>query len=504
MASANKPTAVHFTLIGCVMWALIATVVAYMFWGDYTEANNKAITADSNLAKEKSARRTMDEEIQELKKSIGIQVESVGLDRRDDPTTVLGGMRQALTSNAGPLMQPTVVDTLKKMREEMDNLTRERNTLLADLSDHKTRLLAIQGNSDTRVAQFENQSRKAETDLQNQITSSEEAIGSKQKEIDTLRSEMAQLNVELQSTKDLLARVTEDKNKQINNLERINVVLQEKFEANMNVSFEQPDGELRWVDHKNGTVWVNLGKADNLQRGTTFSVYTKGYGDVGRGSADIKGAIEVTNVVGAHLAEAKITDEDLTQPMSAGDPVYTPLWSPGRAEQFAIVGFIDLDKDKQSDRPLLHELVASSGAKITAEVNDQGERTGEPIDVNTKYLVVADLPDPAQVPPGKERETADKILEEYKRLESEARQHAVRKISLSDFLSHIGYKPTQRNWRPGQQVPWLLRSGAQSSGVNERAGNVEASGNVSGAFRTNRRIGTQGSGNQFRSGGSSR
>ena len=66
--------------------------------------------------------------------------------------------------------------------------------------------------------------------------------------------------------------------------------------------------------------------------------------------------------------------------------------------------------------------------------------------------------------------------------EKEARIQGVRKINLSDFLSHIGYKPKRRFWAPGMQIPWKLTGGAQSKSVGGTLGNRASSGQVSGAF----------------------
>ena len=38
-------------------------------------------------------------------------------------------------------------------------------------------------------------------------------------------------------------------------------------------TFEVADGEITWVNQRNGTVWINLGRADSLGRQTSFSVY---------------------------------------------------------------------------------------------------------------------------------------------------------------------------------------------------------------------------------------
>ena len=119
-------------------------------------------------------------------------------------------------------------------------------------------------------------------------------------------------------------------------------------------------------------VWINRGEADALRKGTTFSVYKQINKGVARGSQDIKGAIEVTRIVGPHQAEARITRSKIDDPIVTGDPIYTPLWRAGVKEKFAFVGLIDLDNDGVSDRDVLHDLVNAANGEIVDEVDDQG------------------------------------------------------------------------------------------------------------------------------------
>ena len=155
---------------------------------------------------------------------------------------------------------------------------------------------------------------------------------------------------------------------------------------------------------------INLGEADGLRVRTTFSVYRKENNGVGRDAEDIKAQIEVIKVTGAHRAEARILEDDIYQPITKGDPIYTPLWSPGITEKFVVVGTVDLDRDGIPDRERFHDIVASAGGVITHEVLDDGRRIrytkfpGEwaewaendpQVESDVKYFVIANIPDPA-------------------------------------------------------------------------------------------------------------
>ena len=67
-------------------------------------------------------------------------------------------------------------------------------------------------------------------------------------------------------------------------------------------SFEVADGRISYVN-QNGTVWINLGTGDSLRRQVTFSVFDSDLHDASKSKK--KGSIEVTRVLGDHMAEAQ-------------------------------------------------------------------------------------------------------------------------------------------------------------------------------------------------------
>ncbi|MCA9116271.1 MAG: hypothetical protein KDA79_14395 [Planctomycetaceae bacterium] len=487
-SSSGKPTAVHFALIFFVMLSVITSVVAYMMYGSYETASANADKAVKERDAQKSAWQQAYDEVGALKKLVGHEHENVGAGT-NDPNTVHGAA-QADFQRFGGAVAGGVANystLLQRLRTELDNVTTERDALQADLNDHKTRILALEGQYEARVAEFQQRTGSAETDLRSVVTDKEEAVASKDTRIRELENALSQVRLELSQEREASAVTLKEKNREIDGLVSINDLIREKLEQATMTSFEVEDGELRWVDHNAGLIWINLGSADKLPKRATFSVYNKGHHGVGRGPEDIKGSIEVTRVIGPHLSEARILTDDIYQPMAPGDPIYTPLWSPGRSEAFSIIGLIDLDGDKKSDRPQFHDLVAAAGATIDNEVDENGNRTGDGIAHRTKFLIVAEIPDPSQVAHN-DRPAAEKISREFSALRKEARLQGVRIISLSDFLAHIGYKPQQRIWRPGEEIPWKLKAGSQSTSVNQTLGNRESSGQTSGAYSRSKRL----------------
>ena len=176
-----------------------------------------------------------------------------------------------------------------------------------------------------------------------------------------------------------------------------------------------------------------------------------------------------------------------------------------RKENFSFVGIIDLDGDGKSDRQKLHELVSGAGATIDNEVDDDGKRIrymkfpnefidhgeGVPgIDVNTKFLVIGEIPDIALAVKDEDKARIGLILKHRKILGDEAKQQGVRVVNLNDFLSWIGYQPQRRLFVPGAEKGYKLKAGGREPPVDK------VSGQVSGAINGNKRIKPSTSGGQ--------
>ncbi|NLE38125.1 MAG: hypothetical protein GX621_08895, partial [Pirellulaceae bacterium] len=193
---------------------------------------------------------------------------------------------------------------------------------------------------------------------------------------------------------------------------------------------ETPDqfhGEIRWVDHRGGTVWINLGEADAVRPQTKFSVFGAGAGDLSEASK--KASIEVTRVRSPHLAEARIVDDNLLDPVLVGDRIYTPVWSLGERRRFALAGVIDLDGDGRSDLQRMHTLIRANGGIVDAEMDEAGNRQGE-ISMDTRYLVLGEVPG-VNSPP--------ELRDDWNNIREQARKLSIETITLDRFLELMGW-----------------------------------------------------------------
>jgi beta-lactamase regulating signal transducer with metallopeptidase domain len=90
-------------------------------------------------------------------------------------------------------------------------------------------------------------------------------------------------------------------------------------------------GLVRWVNQRSRSVWVNLGRADRLKTGTVLVVYDDQ--DKEKPHSEPKAHITITQILEQHLAEARISEEDLSDLIMPGDRVYLSNSNQGREQR---------------------------------------------------------------------------------------------------------------------------------------------------------------------------
>jgi len=207
--------------------------------------------------------------------------------------------------------------------------------------------------------------------------------------------------------------------------DKLNSLTREKFET--------ADAKITWVNQRSNLVYINVGRADNLRPQISFSVYGRDVNKIA--SEKPKGSIEVTRLLDRHLAEARIINDQVSDPIVPGDVVFTPTWTAGVQRRFAFAGLIDMDGNGKSDMRRIKDLIRRNGAKIDALVDELGERSGK-ITVDTRFLVVG------KPPKSTTKDTAG--VENFSRLVGEARTLGVEQISVEKFLEMMGWKASRR------------------------------------------------------------
>lgn len=191
-------------------------------------------------------------------------------------------------------------------------------------------------------------------------------------------------------------------------------------------TFETPDGKLTEVFGRHGVAYINLGSDDLLRTQIVFGVFDAETSNLVKSRR--KGSVEVVRIRGPKVAEVRIIQESLADPLMPDDLIFTPIWKAGDQRRFALVGVIDLDADGKSDRRLVRSLISQSGGVIDAEVDQWGGRTGK-LTVDTRYVIVGSRPSDMRA---------------YKQTIAEAKRLGIDQLSISKLRELTGYTLQKR------------------------------------------------------------
>ncbi|MCE9605904.1 MAG: hypothetical protein K8U03_13490 [Planctomycetia bacterium] len=306
----------------------------------------------------------------------------------------------------------------------------------ASLDEEKIRVAAVEKQKSAleatyqaQVDQFKMQAEKVDkekVDIQTKLTKAEEDVKRYQLEATTVAEAK---NKEINELRATMQKTIDDKEVAI---VQVGDALKIKNEFISKINDRQYaatyDGQITRINPTARTVWINLGNYDNLPKNLSFSVQAQG---IPAGSkVPPKAKIEVIELLGDHLAEARIVEDDLRTPILIGDNIFTSLWEPGQLTRFAFAGKIDLDGNGSDDMDQVRALVARAGGQIDSEIVN-GELKGA-LTIETRYLVLGTVP-------------ADKAgAEAYKRVVDEAERLGVQRVPMAVFFDQIGFKREAR------------------------------------------------------------
>lgn len=327
-------------------------------------------------------------------------------------------------------------DILEYVYAESEKIAQREADAKEQLRQLKERLLATEEEKEQQVKQFETQMQESAADLASQTNAfksdRDKLEATKQALLDSKAEQKKFYTGQMAERDTQIAELTNSLNDSAQARDKL---LSDR--ATASESFEVPDGRVSWVN-QDGTVWINLGAGDALRRQIIFSVYDSDEHDPAKAAK--KGSIEVTRILGDHIAEARVTSDEATNPILSGDYIYSQVWHRGKHLRFALTGFIDIDGDGSSDLKLARDLIALNGGVVDAYLDDKGATQGE-VTVDTRYLVLGEFPE-------------DAIKAEFRNgwsnMTKEAEQKGVETITIAEFLNHMGYTPEERTGKPGE------------------------------------------------------
>jgi hypothetical protein len=242
---------------------------------------------------------------------------------------------------------------------------------------------------------------------------------------------------------------------QVNRLEDAENEKQDPF------AYDTPHGKV--VGRNGNLVTINLGSADNVRSGLTFSIYPsntpeRGFqdrtrprrNDRGRPIADKngnplleiipKGTIEVVDVLGPGVSQARITSnpDPIREPILKGDLLYNPAWRKGGADHVALFGLFDVDGDGVDDIKRVVRDLSKMGIVVDAYFDlDQKKWVGK-VTEQTAFAVEGYYP----VSEGADALAAAKtdLYQAIVGARTLAKDKGVKVVRARDFFTRIGYK----------------------------------------------------------------
>lgn len=422
---ARENQGLQIALIVFVMLSILLGVGAFLSYRQYQEVTLAANEQKREAKKANDLAQERLNEVNELKRMLGA-AETEKLDKiseqfNKDVKSWGEQLKKENLLNYRAVCQGMAAVLKEKAKEGADR-TVEVQTL-------KDKYEAREGAMKGQIEEHQKERRKSEEDYAAEREKVKASLARTTKEQGDVQQKLEATQKEgttaLAASEKQVKAVTEEKkklDKDVRDLTRANA----RLKSDIPESFA---GEISWVNQQTRTAWINLGRADGLTRLALFSVYPGESTDLKK--AKKKAGIEVTQILGEHLAEARIVDDNMNDPVIRGDKIQTPVWNPGERRHFALAGFMDLDGDGRSDTRAVHNLIVSNGGVIDAEIDDKGKRVGE-ITSNTRYVVLGAPPDT--------KGGGSAQLTAFNALLGQADRLGIERIPLNELLNRMGWK----------------------------------------------------------------
>ena len=386
----------------------------------------------------------------------------------DQPPKTLLVLAEDLQKNAGA--------STAKEKAVQDEMSKDRETFNADKAELQARLKTSQDNftkankdlveaqktrasgSDQKDADIDKLSKERDQlkiDIQNLRNDKDHEIVTLKAEAETRKKVRQQLAEKYGPILEKLEQVRQAR-PELRDLSELQDLLNKALEGTQSLVNDTPKGRI--VETKPGQVFINLGSADNVHTGLTFSVLPSGSTGRAAAAAPRKGAVEVISVIGPHMSAAKVVEagNPARDPLLKGDLLFNPAWDPSQQTHVALAGIFDLNGSGVDGAPDLIRALEKQGIVVDAWL-DLHDRTikGPGITERTSYLIKGDKPVLGNLPVEGNPLSAAIIdsLGKITEMENKARDLGVQPVPFRRFLSMIGYKLPR-----GGQAPDLSAS----------------------------------------------
>lgn len=492
-AAQQSPVLVIVLVMLVILWIGTA-LMAYSFWAGQEdiakkrdEWKEKAELREKNLNKEKVLRainrRMAFGDVEDADKqdfqTYSKEKDVVDLIKPEQERGKEVGIEWKRDDKAGDQPSSNLVAEIKMLRKQLDEAKKksDRETKGADAQKSDLQqaiaLLKVQNDELTKALDATKQStekRFLDVDkmYKDQMKKLEDAIpdNTKSKEmIEQLTKDRDDLAAKLKATIDANKKEVER--------------LKEKIGQVDLLAYDRAKAKVFQVLGQD-TVVLDVGSADFVKPGLTFSVFTP---DTYKPNAPRKGSVEVVRTLTDHTCEARVTEVafPVRDPILKGDQLYNPAWSPGLKEHVAIAGIIDLTGDGRDNTA---EFVRNL-EKMGIVVDDYYDFSTSPptrkgagmTRERTSYLILGEKPNLDQGGGAKELDARTErkmnIREQVDKLEKEAIDKGITTVPARRFMALVGYKVPKVNTTDdyfGQAAKTTVKGGEKEGGEMKKEG----------------------------------
>ncbi|MDO5581581.1 MAG: hypothetical protein Q4G69_10635 [Planctomycetia bacterium] len=421
------------TMIVFIILSLTLGIVSY-----FIKQKNNEMNAELNSAKEaaenaKQSIKTLNDQLDSIKKKVGyekVPVDQVLQNMDKDIKMAMGNATRVPQDYRNAVLE--IGRNLSDKNKEIATY-KTQNLEYRVLADNEIKKTKVQ--KDT----YDQQRKNSETTYQKQKTDDKKRLDDWEGEYKKLTQKVDAIELEAKALNDKYRLESADAKEAAAKIAGINTQLSTKLDELSQTEFDVQDGNILYVNQNDKTARLNIGKLDSVRLLTRFGVYPPNTLDLGR--AVPKGSVEIVRILGDHESEAKIIEDEMSNPVMPGDMIYTPLWKVGEQVYFALGYHLDVDGDGKTDTELLKDLIEANGSHVALWMDDDGTVHGRMSSAITS-IITSDTPvgELFTADQTKEQKIKDQIQTTYMKLLEEARLNNVRDVKLAEFLRRVHFR----------------------------------------------------------------
>jgi hypothetical protein len=346
--------------------------------------------------------------------------------------------------------KPNLVVAVQELVRGLNRMSAENKALQEQLAATKAQFeqevaqrKVVLGERDQKLAEQGKQLETALAELAQRGQAGDESVAKIQGEADrAIKGLQEQLSAQQQVVADRDTQITKLQTDLEKALIKIRQMRPEGTKENV---VRQADGEIIRVPG-NDNVFINLGTGDQISPGLTFEVYDRfsGVPKLGDPTATDeedtlpqgKASIEVVRV-GPRQSECRIVRRTHGQSIVERDIISNLVYDRNAKYNFVVFGDFDLDGNDvatPADTEVIRRLITQWGGQLQNAVN-----------VNTDFVVLGAVPevpiqdDEETATDVDRRERAQKALDAYDEVRSQAIQLNIPIMNQGRFLYYVGY-----------------------------------------------------------------